>query len=354
MSNYRVDVGGSMFVSNIDSGSVPVDISGTVTQTITSRDLRFGITPVSGSDKFTDIGIESDVGYHFYINGPTTLEAGKSTLVDLCIDQTGNVGIGKIPVKKLDINGNVFVENTLTADNTINTNNTSLIINGTLSCSTLRYGTSGNVYSTFPRGTVLMTTLTTGIAGWTDITESFYSKMISIKNGSSNNIYDDGGNDNVALTQHISHTHGNSVHNVSHNHTYNLGNNISYYSGAHSHTIGTKTTTSPGNHSHSYTDSYNYSFVGRNNTYTLIGRNATNTADVNANTGEAPNNHNHTVNDSNTSVETHTHSHGSAGDQGTEDTGGSHTHTANNSGSATPGSFSIVPLHYNVRIIRKN
>lgn len=353
MSNHRVDVGGSMFVSNIDSGSVPVDISGTVTQTVTSRDLRFGITPVSGSDKFTDIGIESNVGSHFYINGPTTLEAGKSTLVDLCIDQSGNVGIGKIPTEKLDINGNVFVGNTLTADDTINITNTSLTVNGTLSCNTLHYGSTGNAYSTFPRGTILMTTVTTALDGWTDITSSFYEKMLMIKNNSINNTYINGGNNSVTLTKHITHTHTTGAHNTTHNHSFNL-NTPSGSSGNHSHTIAAKTTSSPGNHSHSYTDSANYGTCGNNDGYLStinLGRNSTNTANNNFTTGEAANNHNHNVNAVNTGSNTHTHSHAVSNDAASSDVGADHVHPIDNSGTAA--SFNIVPLHYNVRLIKK-
>jgi len=358
MSNHRVDVGGSMFVSNIDSGSVPVDISGTVTQTITSRDLRFGITPVSGSDKFTDIGIESNVGSHFYINGPTTLEAGKSTLVDLCIDQTGNVGIGKIPTEKLDINGNVFVGNTLTADDTINITNTSLTVNGTLSCNTLHYGSTGNAYSTFPSGTILMTTVTTALDGWTDITSNFYEKMLMIKNDSTNNTYINDGNDSVALTKHITHTHNTGAHNTSHGHTYNLNAGNSGAGGDHVHEKAFKPTNAanPANHSHSYTDSYNYGTCGTTTSNSFFvfngGANSTNTVDDNFTTGAAPNNHNHNVNTANTNAPTHTHTHAAANDVAPGEVGAYHTHTANNSGNAA--NFNIVPLHYNVRLIRKD
>jgi len=337
--NHNLEVQGKLFISNIENGTnVPLELT---------EKLRFRNKPPGyelDEYKFTDMYTETS--NLFGITGPSTYES--RSITDFCIDDSSNIGIGTIPTTKLDVQGSIYATGILKTDSNLVTE--TLTSMGNISCNSILYGPSSNIYGLLPSGVILMTTLTTTPNGWTDITSNFIDKNLLL---AETQPLVAAGNDNVTINNNIQHNHGwITEHSVGHIHSFNAG---TITSNGHSHgSIGGNyafNTNALGNHTHginirtdeeghtAFSSSLN-TFVPRFGTISNYGLQ-----------GYYPGYHDHGT--GNIILNNHSYSHNHYMNTAyITESGGNHTHTLNNQGNST--TFSIIPKTYGLRFIKKN
>lgn len=348
--NHTLEIEGSIFISNVSNTSssiVPLELKDfiRIRNKPTNDSSKNFVTDIIRGNQYTGITAPS-------------LDASRSA-TDFCIDNTGNVGIGVVPTEKLDVEGNMFATGSLTNESNIVTG--TLTSTGTLTCNTIAYGENSNIYGLLPSNVILMTTLTSTPAGWTDITAQFTDRNVLLAEDKLT--LTTGGDDIKNLPSVINHAHNwdTKNHQVQHEHnangfgnqntastvaggghTHNLSgfNNNTNYTSEHSHPYSYKdTNTNWGQSSPWFLYSGNYlNWYYINNYYILANENFTH-------------NHGTTGLGYNTSTEAHGHNIGGIGNA-KRNTNTTHTHYFEDKGSSTP--LNIAPSYYTVRFIKKN
>lgn len=348
--NHTLEIEGDMFVSNVEQGTitnfVPVDIQG---------NLRLRNKPPGfATDEYrvSDMKLNSTL---FGIAGPSS-DASRST-TDFCIDRFGNVGIGTTPTTKLNIQGSMYATGSLTNESNLITG--TLTSTGTLTCNVLAHGENSNIYGLLPTGTILMSTNTATISGWTDITSQFSSKNVLLAENATN--LTTGGNDTFTINSNYDHNHDwSTTHTVNHNHNFNSGNMNAGGDHTHSKPNTNLNSGAMGSHNHNYSDRSGAGDRGEANY---------NSNRVQVNWGISPNSssyrsvntqdalHSHTGGNYGFNSKNMNHGHNGPNITANENNGGTHTHNFVPSGSTSVNAgnpFSILPISFGLRFIKKN
>ena len=356
--NHNLEIEGDMFVSNVEDGTyVPVDIRDNVRLRIAAPGA------VSGDYRVTDLSLSEN---YFGISAPG--DDVPTDFTTFCIDENSNVGIGTVPTKKLDVSGSLYETGSLTCDSNLITGTLTVGNSGTISCSDLEWGATGDIHSLMPSGAIMMTTLTTAPTGWEDVTDNFIDRNVLLQDNQAS--LGTGGNNDYTIVENITHNHNwSKTHNVNHNHNWNDGtveNNEQDHT--HPKPIVPFNTNVMGNHYHSFTDqslagdrgeaNYNTNRVKINfgiNPNTLKTDANRNSNNIGSYVNLASGNHSHASGTANYNYANQSHNHQLGIVNATNGgSGGGHTHSFNSSGLNSPASFSILPHSYGLRFIKKN
>jgi hypothetical protein len=348
--NHTLEVDGDVFVSNVEQGTatnyVPVEVQG---------NLRLRIKPFAGVDdayRVTDMQLNSTL---FGITAPSP--DASTSITDFCIDSSGNVGIGVIPIEKLDISGSMYATGSLTNESNLIT--ATLSSSGTLTCNAIFHGVTSNIYGLLPTGAILMTTLTSTLDGWTDITSQFTDKNVLLAENQST--LTTGGNDTQSLAA-ISHNHTVSEHTTSHSHStrWNANQKTTGSGGSHNHTLNTNTgtTSEDGHHGHSKSDvvvspfnyGFNYGWYNQNRDILVSNQDSLTLTTG----GPSSNYHSHSGGFGTYTDSSAEHDHYATCNISTTNDASDGTHTHDVSSVGDNNSINIVPPYYTLRFIKKN